>query len=326
MNIDQLRDQLPNEDHCREFFEKMIWPYGRYCPHCACEKSYAISGSSVRPGLYECSRCKRQFTVTTKTPMHSTKLPLWKWLLLLYYILNSSKGVSSKVIARLVGISQPTAWKVGHAIRKMMDNWSMQLPPLKGIIEMDEKFFGGNPRFHYGQRREPKNATEKQRILIVTERKGQAFLAPVEKVKNKTITPIIDFIADKSSTLMTDKSYVFSKIGEQFASHQSVYHTAKEYATGDTHINTAEAIGSLLERTKTGVFHYISEKHLCRYLSELSFRWLNRDSKQVVTKSGKRKTIWQPKPISVQLSSLLPYAFGSQLRRSVSGGIKDIDL
>ncbi len=98
MDIDQLRAQFPDENACREFFESVIWQNGRRCPHCDCQCSYLLSGRSSRPGLYECGRCERQFTVTTRTPMHSTKLPLWEWLLCMYFMINSSKGVSSVFI------------------------------------------------------------------------------------------------------------------------------------------------------------------------------------------------------------------------------------
>lgn len=86
MNIDQLRDRFPNENACRTFFESIIWQKGRRCPHCGHDRSCKLQSAKSRPGLYECYHCKRQFTVTTKTPMHSTKLPLWKWLqaMLLY--------------------------------------------------------------------------------------------------------------------------------------------------------------------------------------------------------------------------------------------------
>jgi len=95
MNIDQLRKRFPDEKACRLFFESILWKHGRICPHCDNLKSYRLSGASVRKGVYECSRCKHQFTITTKTPMHSTKLPLGKWLLAMYLIVNSSKGISS---------------------------------------------------------------------------------------------------------------------------------------------------------------------------------------------------------------------------------------
>ena len=80
--------------------------------------------ASSRPGLYECahSHCKRQFTVTTKTAIRSTKLPLWKWLLGIYYMINASKGISSVFLSHVIGIKQSSAWKIGHAVRTMMQN------------------------------------------------------------------------------------------------------------------------------------------------------------------------------------------------------------
>ena len=109
MNTDQLRAKFPDESACRKFFESIIWQNGRVCPHCACEKSYPIRGKTSRPGLYECDKCKRQFTVTTRTPLHSTKLPLWKWLQMMYYMVNSSKGVSSVFMGHWIGVAQKTA-------------------------------------------------------------------------------------------------------------------------------------------------------------------------------------------------------------------------
>jgi len=58
----------------------MVWPRGRICPACGYRRSTALAGRDagrqVRPGLYQCSNgtCRFQFTVTTRTPLHSTKL------------------------------------------------------------------------------------------------------------------------------------------------------------------------------------------------------------------------------------------------------------
>ncbi|NIS54592.1 MAG: IS1595 family transposase [Phycisphaerae bacterium] len=324
MNIDELREQVPDETSCRELFEKLIWAEGRKCPHCQCSRSYPLRGLSSRAGLYECARCKRQFTVTTRTPMHSTKLPLWKWLLAIYYIINSSKGISSVFLGRLIGVKQSTAWKMGHAIRLMMTRWAEQLPALCGIIEMDEKFIGGKPRHHYGIRHKGGKGSAKQSILVTVQRQGPVFPLPVQSVKTATIMPVVNAVIDPNSALMTDKSYVFLQPGKRFASHQSVYHMAKEYSRGDVHINTAESFGAMLERAKTGVFHYMSSMHLNLYLTELSFRWFNRDPKKVVTKTGKRRVIWKPKPLMEQLTSLLSFACGTQLRWKKTGALRQI--
>jgi hypothetical protein len=71
------------------------------------------------------------------------------------------------------------------------------------------------------------------------------------------------------------------------------------------------------------------EKHLGHrpppsYLTELSFRWFNRDPKKVVTKTGKRKVIWKPKPLMQKLTSLLPFSYGTQLRWKKTGAFGQI--
>ena len=93
-------------------------------------KSWLLSGPSSRKGLYECSGCGKQFTITTKTPLHSTKLPLRTWLMAMYFMVNSSKGISSVYLAKWLGVRQKTAWKVGHAIRAMMKAHGDAIGPL----------------------------------------------------------------------------------------------------------------------------------------------------------------------------------------------------
>jgi len=161
MNINEFKKRFPNENACRRFFESVSWADGRKCPHCHCQKSYLLKSASVKPGTYECSRCKRQFTVTTKTPLHSTKLSFWTWLQAIYYIINSSKGVSSVILSRWIGVSQPTAWKMGHAIRQM----TIPTPEgfsLTGTVELDEKYFGGKPRYQPGVVHKRGRGTSKQ--------------------------------------------------------------------------------------------------------------------------------------------------------------------
>lgn len=162
MNIDQLNVLFPNERICRKFFEAARWPAGRVCPHCSYDVSYKIISNGSYSDRYECKRCHRHFTVTTKTVLHSTKLPLFKWIQAMYLIVSSSKGVSSVVMARLLGVTQPTAWRMGHAIRRMMDPASSDAKLLHGVVELDEKYVGGAPRPQEGVVHKRGKGTSKQ--------------------------------------------------------------------------------------------------------------------------------------------------------------------
>ena len=321
MNTDQLRARFPDESACRQFFESIIWQNGRVCPHCACEKSYPIRGKTSRPGLYECDECKRQFTVTTRTPLHSTKLPLWKWLQMMYYMVNSSKGVSSVFMGHWIGVAQKTAWKMGHAIREMMNPGAESQPPLHGIVELDEKYFGGKPRYEKGVKHKRGKGTEKQPVLVAVQRQGAVRSALVGNDSAAELSPWVERFAQKTAHLMTDENRAYLQIGKRYAEHSSVNHSDKEYARGDVHNNTAESFNSILERTKQGVFHYMSSKHLPRYLNEIGFRWNHRIPTEKKTKKGRKKIVMIAIPVIDLLYSLLSGAVGRQIRRSKNGGI-----
>ena len=66
-------------------------------------------------------------------------------LVSMYLITSSSKGLASTVLARLIGTTQPIAWKVGHTVRKMMDSSHSDAPLLQGVVELDETYVGGKP-------------------------------------------------------------------------------------------------------------------------------------------------------------------------------------
>jgi hypothetical protein len=77
---------------------------------------------------------------------------------------------------------------------------------------------------------------------------------------------------------MTDEAPIYERTGREFATHESVNHSANEYARlgGYVHINTAENFYSIVKRGITGVYHSVSEAHLHRYLKEFDFRYNNR--------------------------------------------------
>ena len=77
--------------------------------------------------------------------------------------------------------------------------------------------------------------------------------------------------------LMTDESYLYRKVGRQFAGgHESVKHSIGEYVRGDAHTNSIEGFFSLLKRGVYGTFHSVSKKHLHRYLAEFQYRYNTR--------------------------------------------------
>ncbi len=94
---------------------------------------------------YWCTDCRKYFSVKVGTPMESSKLPLRKWVVAMYLMTTSLKGVSSMKIHRDLKVSQPTAWFMIHRIREA---WNMDGDgkPFRGPVEVDEAYIGGKEK------------------------------------------------------------------------------------------------------------------------------------------------------------------------------------
>jgi len=266
MNVERLRQHFPDERSCRAFFETILWPDGPVCPHCQGQKAWRIGGNSTREGLLECATCRQQFTVTTKTPFHATKLTLWMWIQAMYSLVNSSKGASSVYVANWLGVSQKTAWRMLHVLRLLMATHQHSIPKLSGIVELDEKYLGGKPRYQHGVKHKRGRGTAKSCVATAVQRQGPVKATPVVNDSLSQIKPFVEHRVSSQAHLMTDEHSVYRRLAPGFADHQTVNHGQKEFARGPVHNNTAESFNALLERAKQGVFHYMSQKHLQRYL------------------------------------------------------------
>ena len=79
----------------------------------------------------------------------------------------------------------------------------------------------------------------------------------------------------RETRLMTDEGTAPS-IGLNFASHETVKHSAREYARGDVTTNSVEGFFGVFKRGMRGTYQHCDAKHLQRYLTEFDFRYNNR--------------------------------------------------
>jgi transposase-like protein len=207
--------------------------------------------------------------------MERSHVPLHKWLLAIHLMASSKKGISAHQLMRNLGLgSYRTAWFLAHRIREAMTDDSHKATGGLGgenkVVEADESYVGGKAKNRAFKEPAPKKA-----VVTLIERDGRAKSFHVANVTAKTVRPIIVTNANRASSLMTDESLIYPKIGEEFANHHTVNHSANEYARlgGYAHCNTAESFFSILKRGITGTYHSVSEAHLHRYLAEFDFRY-----------------------------------------------------
>jgi hypothetical protein len=158
------------------------------------------------------------------------------------------------------------------------------------------------------------------------QREGSVRTQPVESDSIANLSPVAKRHITQDAHLMSDQHLSYRRIAKDYAAHSTVNHLRKEYARGDVHTNTAESFSSILERTKIGVFHYMSRNHLSRYLNEIGFRWNHRIPEQRITRKGLKKTIMRRMPFMSMLVSLLSQCVGKQIRRTKNFSIKSLTI
>jgi transposase-like protein len=264
-----------DENKAREHLEKLLWPEGPFCPHCGNAdpaKIAKLAGKSTRPGVYKCNECEKPFSVTVGTVFESSHVPLNKWLYATHMLNSGKKGTSAHQLHRELGVSYKTAWFMCHRIREAMTpNTPTPIGGEGKTVEADETAIGGK-----GQNRRYGPVPKKAIVLSLVERGGAVRSKRVASVSPKSLRPAVVGMASRKSRLMTDDAKWYTRIGEEFAGHESTQHAKGEYVRGDAHTNTVEGYFSILKRGIIGVYHHVSPEHLPRYLAEFDFRYSNR--------------------------------------------------
>jgi transposase-like protein len=262
-----------DDDAAREYLESMRWPNGSVCPHCgSADRQSKLEGEAHRKGLYFCGHCRRQYTVTVGTVFESSKVGLHKWMLCNHLICSSKKGISARQLHRLLGGSYKTVWFMAHRIREAMNIAPEGQLGEAAPVEVDETFWGNKGKQAPGAR----SYHHQMKIVSLVERNGQKRSYHVPAVNPATLRPILNAQIAAKARLMTDDAGVYKRIGPDFASHEVVNHTTKEYSRGDVTTNTVESSFALLKRGLIGTFHHVGEQHLQRYVTEFDFRWNTR--------------------------------------------------
>jgi transposase-like protein len=279
-----------DEAKAREWLEARVWPNGPVCPHCGAtdEDVRRLEGSKHRPGLFQCSQCREQFTVTVKTVFERSKVPLSKWLAALFMMTASKKGVSAHQIHRSLAISYKTAWFVCHRLREAMRVGG--LAPLGGsgkVVEADERYHGNvdHPvlRANKAGRVRANRKGNKRPIVALLERGGSVRTFHVPFATKAKIAKIASENIARETRLYTDESNLYPAVGRTFEAHKTVKHSIYEdvrWEDGERihHTNTVVGYFSIFKRGMRGVYQHCSEKHLYRCLAEFDFRYSNRAS------------------------------------------------
>lgn len=309
LTLMSVMSRFSTEEAAIAYFESIRWPDGPVCPHCGNadkERIYKLTANAkakIRTGLYKCAECRETFTVRVGMVMEDSHIPLNKWLIAFYMMCASKTQISALQLQRQLELgSYNTALFLCQRIRFALTDF-FPSDKLNGSVEVDETYIGGE--VHGKGRRYTKNKTP---VVSLVERGGRVRSHVMDMVTGKAITQLLKEEIATTANLNTDESRVYTSVGKDFASHDTVNHSAEEYLRIDPKTgrkattNAVEGFFGNSKRSIDGTHHQISRKHTKLYLAEIDYKYNTRkmtDGERTVAgiqgMEGKRLMLRSPK-------------------------------
>lgn len=275
--FDLLR-AIPDEQAAIDYFTAIRWKNGEFCPLCGSTRRIFHFADKKS---HKCGDCRRRFSIKVGTIFQDTKIPLQKWLMAVWLLTSHKKGIASTTLARDLDVTQKTAWFMLHRLRHAALTKSFNAP-LDGTVEVDETFVGGKEKNKHARDRVggTQGGKGKAVVLGLLDRDGDLRTVHTTNLRGANVKGIIAEHVEPGSTVMTDEHVSFVGLAKHYT-HLTVNHSRGEYAReGGVHTNSIEGVWSLLKRQIIGIHHFVSKKHLSRYLDEMTWRFNRRRQRE----------------------------------------------
>ncbi|ASK87262.1 IS1595 family transposase [Sphingorhabdus sp. SMR4y] len=273
----EMMDAFPNEQAAIDHLQAIRWKDGAYCPHCGSTKVYHFSDGKN----HKCGDCRKRFSIRVGSIFEDSKLPLRKWFMAIWLVTSHKKGISSVQLAKDIGVTQKSAWFMLHRLRHAAQTKSFNAP-LENEVEADETFIGGKEKNKHSWQRTggKQGGAGKSAVLGILERNGELRTMETPNLRAGTIQGAIRANVKAGSTLMTDEHGAFNGLGSDYMHHR-VVHSAGEYVRDYCiHTNGIESVWALFKRQIIGTHHWLSPKHLSKYLNEMTWRFNRREMEE----------------------------------------------
>ena len=113
MTLDEMQKHYPKEEYCYALLEELRWNNQPTCSHCGSTDLDRVicNGYKSRCG-YTCGSCSKEYSVTTRTVFHNTRIHLTKWFAAIHLIKTFRRLPEGWLIAKTIGVTLPTALKL----------------------------------------------------------------------------------------------------------------------------------------------------------------------------------------------------------------------
>ncbi len=280
-NFEEFLERFQTEKDCIEYISSIRWPEGFRCSRCQCSKSWITNR-----GLYHCSNCRHDTSITSGTVFESTQKPLRLWFHVMWLMMAQKTGVSANNLKDCMGFgSYQTIWGWLHKLRSVMVRPGREL--LSGSIEVDETYIGGKKQGKKGRGSAGKtlvviavegveNIQEKEDGKGYEKKLGRVRFRCVDDASAENLIPFVCDNVQLGSKVITDGWPSYNNLISKGYDHhkQTISGTEKNAHELLPHVHL---IITLVKRWLGGTHQgAVQPRHLQGYLDEFAFRFNRR--------------------------------------------------
>jgi hypothetical protein len=126
METREFSVEFDHEEAYYSWLEALRWPHGIRCIYC----SYPLVGWLEARGVFQCAAqgCRKQFSATSSTLFHKTRIPLSKWFRAIRVISGSRERITTRALQRDLKLSYKTTWQLRQRIEDALRSGENFLP------------------------------------------------------------------------------------------------------------------------------------------------------------------------------------------------------
>lgn len=182
----ELFQMFPDDATAEKWFVECRWSDGIRCAYCESENINDNATHATMP--YRCRDCGKRFSAKTSSVMHASNIGYQKWAIAIYLISTNLKGISSMKLHRDLGITQKSAWRMLHRIRKA---WETVNEAFDSEVEADKTYIGrkesnkhANNKLHAGR-----GTVGKASVIGITDRETNQVNAEITEATYSATLP-----------------------------------------------------------------------------------------------------------------------------------------
>ena len=231
---------------------------------------------------YWCKGCRKQFSPLAGTPFERCKVELKDIVRGVFVTLLTKRGVTAAETSRKSGKPYRTEWRSSHREHSWMGLAVGKFLYENTTLQMDEVYPFIVTGLGSAAKRLRGLASQRiAKVVSMTDEEERTRTFVVSDVNTAVLKDIVFNNVSTTATIMTDGARHYNFLPNYGYTNLKCNHQAKQYSVDGIHVNHLEAFHANIKTTIHRIHKGVSEKHLQKYLDEMSFLYTYR-----------HKTVW----------------------------------